>query len=432
LHRDLKPANIMIDQAGRVRVTDFGLARSVDEVDQLTIPGQILGTPAYMPPEQATGGANQAGRTSDVYSLGAVLYFLLTGRAPFEGATRLEIMRRVCDQPPQPPRELQPGLSPLLETICLRCLAKSPAKRYASGSELANDLDRAIPILESPGPAKPSNGHQPGELKFKWINRWSVGAATLLILIGAAAFAIGHLGGSQPLDSNGDVVKSKSTGMPPVNVPPQTHTARTEPPPTEPLHGSLTLRIWDPKDANRRGLALTDVGALPLRAGDLFHVEGSATRPIYLYVIWIDPDGIAKPVYPWPAGDWSKPPQTERPVTEIKLPPGSGTWWPMPDEQGIETLVLMGREQPLPPDIVLKDMFTGLFPPLVKSADSIVWLDPPERQRSPDFSSVKKAGDPVRDAQRRLADRFKGHFPLLQVVSFANRGNSKVVPGQQK
>jgi hypothetical protein len=253
-----------------------------------------------------------------------------------------------------------------------------------------------------------------------------------LILIGAGVFfAIGHVGGLQPPDSNADVVKSNSTDTPPVNVPPQTHPTSTEPPPTEPLHGSLTLRIWDPKDANRSGLALTDPGALPLRAGDLFRVEGNATRPIYLYVVWIDPAGIAKPVYPWPAGDWSKPPQTERPVTEIKLPPGSDKW-EMPDEQGMETLVLMGREQPLPPDIVLKDMFTGLFPPLVKSADSIVWLKPPEMQRSPDFSTFKKVGDPVRDAQRRLEDRFKRHFPLLQVVSFANRANSKVVPGPQK
>src|SRR5262249_33995394 len=124
LHRDLKPSNVLIDQDDRPRVTDFGLARQVEGGQKLTGTGQVLGTPSYMPPEQATGAHEAVGPGSDVYGLGAVLYELLTGRPPFQAATSFETLMLVVGSEPVPPRALNPGIPRDLETVCLKCLQK--------------------------------------------------------------------------------------------------------------------------------------------------------------------------------------------------------------------------------------------------------------------------------------------------------------------
>jgi serine/threonine protein kinase len=140
LHRDLKPANILIDKADVPRVTDFGLARPLDKDTGLTASGAVVGTPSYMPPEQASAASGQLGPASDVYSLGAVLYELVTGRPPFRAATQLDTLLQVLEAEPAAPRLLNPGLSRDLETVILKCLAKEPGKRYASAQDLAEDL----------------------------------------------------------------------------------------------------------------------------------------------------------------------------------------------------------------------------------------------------------------------------------------------------
>jgi WD40 repeat protein len=170
LHRDLKPQNILLQLdvgaqqfsaegsrrdayragvadshrsavAAAPKVSDFGLARLVGQ-DGLTVTGEILGTPGYMPPEQAAGRAMDVGPHSDVYSLGAVLYCVLTGRPPFQTAEVAETLRQVRDQEPVPPRRLNSGVPRELETICLKCLEKNPHRRYPSAAALANDLQR--------------------------------------------------------------------------------------------------------------------------------------------------------------------------------------------------------------------------------------------------------------------------------------------------
>jgi tetratricopeptide (TPR) repeat protein len=152
VHRDLKPANIMIDGAGEPHLMDFGLARrEVGEVT-VTLDGQVLGTPAYMSPEQAQGEAHNADRRSDVYSLGVVLYQLLTGELPFRGNARM-LMHQVINEEPASPRKLKPGVPRDLETICLKCLCKEKERRYASAHELAQDLRRYLndePIAARP------------------------------------------------------------------------------------------------------------------------------------------------------------------------------------------------------------------------------------------------------------------------------------------
>jgi tRNA A-37 threonylcarbamoyl transferase component Bud32 len=142
LHRDLKPQNVLMDAAGVPRITDFGLAKFVERDDSLTHTGAVMGSPSYMPPEQAAGHLDQVGPHSDVYALGAILYELLTGRPPFRAETAMATMRQVMESDPVSPRKLNATVPPDLETICLKCLEKNPARRYHSAQALAEELGR--------------------------------------------------------------------------------------------------------------------------------------------------------------------------------------------------------------------------------------------------------------------------------------------------
>ena len=152
IHRDLKPCNILMDADGQPHVSDFGLAKWSGDQTQLTSPGLVLGTPAYMSPEQARGDSNLVDRRSDVYSLGVILYEMLTGKPPFEGNSTL-LLHQIQIQEPRSPRKHDETIPQDLETICLKCLAKAPDKRYASARDLELDLQRflaAEPILARP------------------------------------------------------------------------------------------------------------------------------------------------------------------------------------------------------------------------------------------------------------------------------------------
>jgi serine/threonine protein kinase len=208
IHRDLKPHNILLHRDDALsgasdagsktanggpaalsgsdlptpRLTDFGLARAVEAEEGLTVSGQVMGTPSYMPPEQASGQLKLIGVRSDVYGLGAVFYFLLTGRPPFQSASPHETVRQVREQAPIAPRRLNPDVPRDLETVCLKCLAKEPSRRYATAAELATELGRFLagqPVLARPVGAL--------ERAWRWCKRnptvASLTAAVVLVLI---------------------------------------------------------------------------------------------------------------------------------------------------------------------------------------------------------------------------------------------------------
>jgi WD40 repeat protein len=188
IHRDLKPSNLLLDAAGRPHVLDFGLAKREAGEGTLTREGEVLGTPAYMSPEQARGEAHRVDGRSDVYSLGALLYQLLTGELPFRGHAR-RVLHQVLHEEPRPPRSLNDLLPRDLETVCLKALAKEPGRRYASAGELAEDLRRFL--RGEPIRARPVGACERGLL---WARRRPALTALLAALFAVTALGFGLVG----------------------------------------------------------------------------------------------------------------------------------------------------------------------------------------------------------------------------------------------
>ena len=202
IHRDLKPANILLERTdhreamplpleGRPqrfepRITDFGLAKRLDADAEMTGTGQVLGTPSYMSPEQAAGKVREIGVASDIYALGAVLYYLLTGRPPFRAATLADTLQQVIHKEPVSPRQLNAAVPRDLETIVLKCLQKDPSRRYADADALAEDLRRFL--AGEPIKARPVSR---GERMIKWVRRQPVFAGLVAASLIAALASVG-------------------------------------------------------------------------------------------------------------------------------------------------------------------------------------------------------------------------------------------------
>jgi serine/threonine-protein kinase len=187
LHRDLKPSNILLDEAGEPHVADFGLAKRFDPTAGPAVGTGVVGTPSYIAPEQARGD-REVTTATDVYGLGAVLYELLTGEPPFLAHSPLATLAAVVERSPRPPRELNPRVPADLETICLKCLEKEPARRYGSAADLADDLGRWAA-------GEPISARRAGRLErgLRWCRRRPREAAIVALAVALFVMALGSL-----------------------------------------------------------------------------------------------------------------------------------------------------------------------------------------------------------------------------------------------
>jgi serine/threonine protein kinase len=180
IHRDLKPSNVLLTESGTPKIADFGLAKLLDESRQdevnLTAAGTLIGTPAYMAPEQVRGEVDTIGPATDVYGLGTILYECLTGRSPFPGGSAIEVLYSHLERMPAIPRQIRPEIPAALERICLKCLAKDPSQRYAGAGELTRALVQFLGGEESPDSPIPAGSHSPQDRPTRWsrLLRWLV------------------------------------------------------------------------------------------------------------------------------------------------------------------------------------------------------------------------------------------------------------------
>ncbi|MFI5455306.1 MAG: protein kinase [Isosphaerales bacterium] len=412
-HCDIKPKNILIDQLGEPRVIDFGMAR-LRHAWSDRAPSSWGGTYAYMAPEQARLEIDRIGPRSDIFALGGVLYFLLTGEAPFVGQTGDEVWDRArrCDfeagalRLAKAPRRL--------ERICLKAMAADPADRYSSAELLQKALKRYI--------AKPRV-------------QAALAGVIGLALLASALYALAKRTETQP------ALPGASS---PVAARPL---ASSIPAPPVPIKGRINLLVVNSKDGTRRRLRLQDPGAVPVRAKDQVRIEARLDRPAYLYLFWISSNGKVAPLYPWKDHDWSQRPLDERKVKDAELPEIFDEVLDIPvSAPGMETLVLLAREQtPLPrgDEGKLAQLLAGASMSSALDLAKPIWIEDGEevafepsaaagRDRSGDDTltrgipspKARKSDDPVLRIRALLNEKVKPLGSYSQAVLFPNQGGS--------
>jgi hypothetical protein len=394
VHRDVKPRNIWLeaDPAGRAKLLDFGLAREQHEDEGLTDEGVILGTPAYMSPEQADG--QPLDHRSDLFSLGSVLYECATGQRPFQGKTGTAMLTAVARCQPPAAHEVGPSVPAELSALIARLQAKAPADRPDSALAVVEAI-RAIEggretvqvLRTGPQPVRP------GRPRRRW--PWAAAVAAVMLLGLAVAAAL------RPWQK--PTAASSAPGGEPA-------------PAAGPLAAKLDVRVWKKADTSK-GLDLGTAGALPLRAGDWMRVEVESSRPAYLYLIYLDARGEASPLFPWRKYDWDDRPPPQK-LTRRHLPEDPLKVAPMsPGPSGIEAVLLLARDEPLSAEEVGR--LRGVFETKAPAAKfdplrGAVWLGAEERfgnaqdRGRPNLDQAGTVVDPVERMRRLVRDELKG------------------------
>jgi hypothetical protein len=318
-----------------------------------------------------------------------VLYFLLTGRPPFQGQDRRAVWDRACRCDFDREVLKAKGVPRRLRRIVLKAMVATPSGRHPTAANLAAALEGYL--------------QRPFRLALA-----AMFLVFVALLVGTWTLLPG--GGARGL-----------SGRPGAATPgPATPSA---------LEGAIDVMIWNPDAPGRQRVTVTDRDALPLRRGDQVRIEATVNRPAYLYIVWIDTEGLAQPIYPWLPGDWDRFAAVERPAARVSLPERADKAWPIkPGQPGMETLVLLARESPLPPGFDLRDRLTSLPRSAPQDPRALVWFDDwtpvqgeRSRERGPSFFEVD-VKDPVLQTLALLKERLAPHFPMMRAVSFANRG----------
>jgi serine/threonine protein kinase len=301
VHRDLKPSNLWLEApTGRVKILDFGLARSLESEGNLTDPGVVVGTPAYMAPEQAKGEPLD-GR-SDLFSLGCVLHRMMTGSPAFQGKTHGAVLLAVMSEAPSPPHVRRPDVPRTLSDLIMQLLAKAPAGRPPSASAVTAAL-RALETATtapgtSPAPAAPLS--PPGAPAPAW-QRWRIPLGLTVL----GVFLVAGLLAWHPWQQRGTEEGSPA-------APEQGSSSF---PRQKPYEGFVDIDVWSKEGEQVRRTRLSESGALPLRTGDQVRIKAAVKPAAYLYVFWIDASGAERQcsrlVREWPRCRERRPPQAD-------------------------------------------------------------------------------------------------------------------------
>jgi serine/threonine protein kinase len=413
-HCDIKPKNILIDKLGEPRLIDFGMARLRHAwTDRLE--SSVGGTIAYMAPEQARLEIDRIGPRSDIFALGGVLYFLVTGSAPFQGETHDEAWDRACRCDFEPAALRAAQVPRRLERICLKAMAAEPAERYATADAMQRALHRYLAWPKVMAAA---------------------GGVCAVVLVGILLFFFVP----RPVSQS----PSQGIAQPPVAPRRDEHSFPT---PAAPLKGRINLLVVKSKDGARRRLRLEDPRAVPVRAEDEFRIEARLDRPAYLYLFWVGSEGKLAPLYPWKEHDWSQRPAEERKVTGAELPEIFDDVLEIPTSPpGLETLVLLAREiSPLPreDEVKLAQSLSGMPVPMPSELSKAIWIEDGEevvfgtaaglgKVRAGDEAltrgipspKARKSDDPVLRIRALLNEKVKPLGSYSQAVLFPNQGGS--------
>ena len=384
VHRDIKPDNILIDADGKPYVVDFGLA--VHESAQRGRRGELAGTLAYMAPEQVRREAHRLDGRTDIWALGVILYEMLAGRRPFAGKTQSDLEDEILNRQPKPPRQVADEVPEELEQICLRCLAKDLTDRYATAADVA----RALRRWQYP--------------RRRWLIGLAAMAGLLMAVLAAAYYAAGLPERDQPVSA----------------------------PPLPALTGTIDVWVWNAGDETRRRITLHDSGTLPLRPGDQIRVEASLNRPAYMYLLLVDSQGGVAPIYPWAPGDWSQFPEHQDPTDRVSLPVAIDEGWKVQPPYGTETFVLLARDEPLPSEVDIAGLLTGLPSQEVQDALRAIWFadgtpvsKTADRLRGIDVTENATIDDSLLQTQQMIQEKLGPHFSLSRAVSFTSQGEAE-------
>ena len=410
VHRDLEPRNILIDANDHPHISDFGLA--IDEQSQETRAGESAGSLAYMSPEQIRGESHWLDGRADIWALGVILYELITGRRPFAGRDVEQLADQILYREAKPLRQIKGEIPAELERVCLKCLNKAIAHRYATAQDLADDLERFHRLPNSGG----SEHSEAANARFR-IAAFSAsspeGNTVISVLLGT--LLAGLVLGALALGFNSGARRSPL----PDGISKPRETATTEVAKSAVVVEDITIVVWMPQgDVDRRRGEINKVesSAAPLQLGDKIRLSVVISEPSFAYILWLDPDGELLPIYPWTNGDWQSRPDEEIRVDRIDLPSPLETWSIEAGEAGAATLFVFAGRERLDAETNVASLLPECTPQIGEPLARAFWFENGKEVRStarqtraPGLANPSPLADPVL-LNQRLIFQHLGHY----------------------